>query len=459
MKIASHLPRALLATAVSLGMPLASHAACTAGQLDTAFGAPATGGFVQYSPILLNGTGGSVEGMVVASDNGIVAMNGAGVDSGNTTVLGTTKFKRAGVLDTTFGGFGLASPGGFTPADNGFTSTLAQDPSGNLLVVRSDGAGLTVTRYTAAGDLDLTFGTSGSTSVNTFTNLYGGIVGAAAGPDGSVYVASAAQNPAAANSNQPLVMKLKPSGLPDPGFGTGGIAYLSFAALADPSTWGRATDVAVLAGGQLVVTGRMQVGPDHRVPFVAQVLANGTLDPGFGTAGVTSFEFAPVYPFAYGRKLAVQDDGKIVIAGTAFDPANTQSIALMRVLANGTPDAAFGIAGKATATTAFGIAGLHVTLQNNGKIVVGATITNDLAATSTTAAAARFTATGTLDTAFGAGGYATVTPAGYDQSNGSEALYVAGNKILLGIIAQRSTSSQNAQFMVRLDSGTGAGCH
>ncbi|HET7401438.1 MAG TPA: delta-60 repeat domain-containing protein, partial [Usitatibacter sp.] len=167
----------------------------------------------------------------------------------------------------------------------------------------------------------------------------------------------------------------------------------------------------------------------------------------------------PAYPLAYGRKLAVQADGKIVIAGTAFDAANTQSIALMRVLANGAPDAAFGSGGKSTATTAFGVSGIHVALQNNGKIVVGGAINNDLAGTSTTAAAARFTATGTLDTVFGTSGYATVTPPGYDTSNGSEVIYVAGNKILLRVIAERSATTQDAEFLVRLDSGSGAGCH
>jgi uncharacterized delta-60 repeat protein len=459
MKKAWHSPRTVLAAAVSLACtPLVSYAACTAGTLDAAFGPPATGGYVQSSPVVLGGTVGSVEGVVVAGDNGYVTLDGVGTDSSGDSTLGLAKFKHGGALDTTFGGFGLASPGGFAPNPDGFTSSLAQDPSGNLLVARVDGSGITVTRYTAAGDRDLTFGTAGSTSVTSLTNVYAGILGAATGADGSVFVATAAANPAAPNPQQPAVLKLTPTGALDATFGTGGVAYVATGPLADPSSLGRATDVTVLSSGQIIVVGRLHLTATHRVPFISRLLANGSADGTFGTAGTTTFDFSPTYPEAYARKLAIQGDGKIVAAGTAFDPSNNQSIAVMRVLANGTPDAAFGSGGKVTATTGFGASGIHVTLQNNSKIVVGGAVNDDATSATTTAVAARFTTTGALDTAFGTGGYALVTPPGWTGSGGSEVIYLSGN-ILFRVIATKSATNQNAEFLTRLDSGSGAGCH
>jgi uncharacterized delta-60 repeat protein len=105
-------------------------------------------------------------------------------------------------------------------------------------------------------------------------------------------------------------------------------------------------------------------------------------------------------PFA----LAIQRDGKIVVAGVTHRPAHAQ-FALARYNVDGTPDATFGVGGFSTIVadpdieaTAFGVG-----IQYDGKIVAA----GSLSFTSTGAGAfgvGRFNADGSLDTSFGYGG-------------------------------------------------------
>jgi uncharacterized delta-60 repeat protein len=457
MKTRRRILGVVFAAAVSfVSIPQASFAACTAGTVDAAFGADGTNGYVQSGPLSLFGVTGAIEGVIVSSaDNGIVANTLVGSDSTGTAILGTAKFRHGGVLDTTFGGFGLSSPGGFVPGASGTTSTLTQDSSGNVIVARADGAGVTVTRFTPTGNLDTGFGTSGSTSV-ALPNLLALIIGASTAADGSIFVAASAPNPPAPNLMQPVVLKFTSAGVLDPSFGSGGVAFFYPSALVDPATWGRATEVRVLPSGQILVAGRFQIAAGHREFFAARLLASGSLDASFGTGGVTLVDFGPVV--AQGRKITVQDDGKVVIAGTLFDNANNSFISLARLLANGAIDATFGTGGKVSVTTGFGAAGFDVSIQNNGKILVGGAVSNDVAQTTSTALAARFTTAGALDPAFGTGGYALVFPPGMAQSSAAEVIYLSGGKILLRVGASTS-SGLNTDFLVRLDSGSGAGCH
>src|SRR5438128_1367865 len=69
-------------------------------------------------------------------------------------------------------------------------------------------------------------------------------------------------------------------------------------------------------------------------------IANGTLDPGFGTAGeVTTLLGSSANSAA--REVAIQADGKILVAGFA-GPGGSQEFALARYNPNGSLDATFG---------------------------------------------------------------------------------------------------------------------
>ncbi len=131
--------------------------------------------------------------------------------------------------------------------------------------------------------------------------------------------------------------------------------------------------------------------------FAAGPLGAGDFDPTFGTAGVT---IAGIGGADTGFAVALQADGKIVVAGTTRATANSTSddFAVARFNTDGSPDTSFGTDGITTTDFAgFGDSGSDVTIQADGKIVVAETSGGDIAL-------ARYLTDGTLDTGFGTGG-------------------------------------------------------
>jgi uncharacterized delta-60 repeat protein len=94
-------------------------------------------------------------------------------------------------------------------------------------------------------------------------------------------------------------------------------------------------------------------------------MPNGTPDGGFGTNGIVTIDFGSLADLVGGAVL--QADAKIVVAGYS---QSDEDVAVVRLNANGSPDATFGTAGRANVD--FGVAtfGNAVALQKNGRIVV-----------------------------------------------------------------------------------------
>ena len=109
---------------------------------------------------------------------------------------------------------------------------------------------------------------------------------------------------------------------------------------------------------------------------VRRYTGNGTLDASFGTGGRVTTDFAG--PNDQAESVAVQPDGRIVVAGAAGPFINRGfDFALARYNSNGTLDTSFGTSGKVT--TDFAGANdvpFSVAVQPDGNIVVagGATI-------------------------------------------------------------------------------------
>ena len=118
----------------------------------------------------------------------------------------------------------------------------------------------------------------------------------------------------------------------DPSFGTdGSVRFL-------PSNEDIALrGVAVQPDGKIVLTGGDQTTNSI---LVVRLLENGSFDPSFGSGGVVSTPF-PAGSFGEGRDVAIQPDGKIVVAGIAKGAVDGDFAAL-RYEANGAPDPTFG---------------------------------------------------------------------------------------------------------------------
>jgi len=105
----------------------------------------------------------------------------------------------------------------------------------------------------------------------------------------------------------------------------------------------------------------------------------------------------------HGTAVAIQPDGKIVVAGFTFPLAGSNCFLVFRFNVDGTPDPAFGSQGFAIADFQANDRAFAVALQRDGKIVL-AGFTNRK--TPQDFAVARFLDNGDLDLGFGDGGMA-----------------------------------------------------
>ena len=154
-----------------------------------------------------------------------------------------------------------------------------------------------------------------------------------------------------------------------------------------------AAAVALQADGKFVVAG--ESGGDF---MVARYNADGSPDTSFSGDGRQTTDFGG-RPDA-GTGVAVQPDGKIVVAGTAWVPgAEYSDFGIARYNPDGSPDTSFSGDGKQTADIHYlRTNGEAVAIQADGKpVVVGGV-------DSSTFAVARFTVDGALDTTFSGDG-------------------------------------------------------
>src|SRR6185312_14736651 len=122
--------------------------------------------------------------------------------------------------------------------------------------------------------------------------------------------------------------------------------------------------------------------------------ADGSLDTGFGDSGKV---ITTVAKHSTAEGVAMQSDGKIVVAGNSFIDGNNNDFAVVRYNANGTLDSSFNQTGKATADFGAHDFGHSVAVHGDGRIVVAGYSTNE---SKKQCALACLKANGNLDTSF-----------------------------------------------------------
>lgn len=132
--------------------------------------------------------------------------------------------------------------------------------------------------------------------------------------------------------------------------------------------------------------------------------AAGYLDPNFGNGGKVVTEF---YTPSYSEiaAIAIQQNGKIVAAGTVWQGFDTYDIAIARYNSDGSLDTSFGFLGKVTTNLGFNEGAKGVAIQTDGKIVVAGA--GPRPSTRYDFILARYNTDGSLDSSFGSGGVVT----------------------------------------------------
>jgi uncharacterized delta-60 repeat protein len=163
--------------------------------------------------------------------------------------------------------------------------------------------------------------------------------------------------------------------------------------------------VVLAPSGRIVVAGITR--GEHQAFSVARYTADGTLDAGFGSGGKAQVSAAD--PQVYG--VVVQAAGDVVVAGSAGSATRgTAPFAIVRLLADGTPDQRFGTAGLVTTSFEGSRSGARaVVVQADGKLLTGgakfgAPTSQGEAQPQSGFALARYAPDGTIDTSFGNGG-------------------------------------------------------
>jgi uncharacterized delta-60 repeat protein len=175
------------------------------------------------------------------------------------------------------------------------------------------------------------------------------------------------------------------------------------------------------------------------------VAAEGDLDTSFGAGGKTTTAILSQDDFA--ADVAIQSDGKIVVAGNTKNGSATQ-FALARYNRNGNLDTDFGIAGKVFTEVGTGDArGSSVAIQPDGRIVVAGYARNG---SNGDIALVRYKADGSLDTNFGSGG-TVMTDIDGDSSDAAYSVAIQPNGKIVAA-GSRSIGNNNMDFaLVRYD--------
>ncbi|HQV51664.1 MAG: T9SS type A sorting domain-containing protein [Flavobacteriales bacterium] len=197
--------------------------------------------------------------------------------------------------------------------------------------------------------------------------------------------------------------------------------------------------VAVQSDGKIIMAGGAYIGSTY-VFALARYNPDGTLDTSFGTDGKVTTAVGSGGPAEVGS-LAIQSDGKIIAAGGAYEDVSqivSGVFALVRYNPDGTLDTDFGVDGRSTTEFGYNFARIRsVAIQPDGKIVaVGVSHWSP----TFDIALARYNVDGSLDNSFSDDGKLT-TDLGYDQGNGNSVVIQPDGKILLaGSIGSGSAS-------------------
>lgn len=211
-------------------------------------------------------------------------------------------------------------------------------------------------------------------------------------------------------------------------------------------------DLAVQRDGKIVVAGTTANETTFVGQFaLARYTRDGSLDTSFGSRGKVTTEFGQSGSGAYA--VALQGDGKIVVAGVTRGGPAGADIALARYRPDGSLDASFGGDGKVA--TDFGLThewANGLTIQPDGKlVVVGSTRPfGPYQENPPDFALARYNADGGLDASFdGDGKVSTAFTSGWADNGYGIALAPDGKIVAAGWAAPDGVSGPGAIDIAR----------
>jgi uncharacterized delta-60 repeat protein len=249
------------------------------------------------------------------------------------------------------------------------------------------------TSNTSSGSLDSNFGVDGKVTT-AVGSMFDSIRDVVIQADGSIVAVGS--SPTGTYTSLFAIARYKSDGSLDTSFNSTGKVTTAVGSISDI-----ASTAIIQADGKIVVVGGSASQPGNDIFALARYNTNGTLDTSFGTGGTVTTTIGNA---SFANSVAIQRDGKIVVAGSAFISA-TSEFALARYNTDGSLDTGFGNSGIVTTSTGTSSVALYVCVQTNDKIfAVGK---SSFGASTSALILIRYNSDGSLDTTFGNNGMVT----------------------------------------------------
>ena len=312
------------------------------------------------------------------------------------------RFTRNGAPDPTFGTSGRADTsflGGLEKANAVVVHGDAIVAAGRVAPPGSRYGNFAVAKFDANGILDATFGLDGcaqTTFAGPGFSTDDEARAVAVGRDGRIVAVGRSQD---GGRSSLAVACFRRDGMLDESFGVRGRAILSLADPAAPNQH-EAAAVVIDALGGILIAGRAAAAADRWDMLLVRLRPDGSLDDTFGDRGVILADFFGM-PDDAARAMAVQSDS-IVLAGTSGD-----GVAVVRYARAAIPQSLGSrVASKDVvfAPIAASARGRAMAVQPDGRIVVAGEAQADSG--SLDVAVVRFEPDGAIDPTFGADGVA-----------------------------------------------------
>ena len=327
-----------------------------------------------------------------------------------------------GQFDTTFDGDGIRIDPIATLSFNGNeVKDVAIQNDGKIVVAASLIDTGTVTRYNPNGSLDTTWDSDG---LVTFNSIFPRSVSISS--TGKILVAGASLDRFA-------VIRLNANGTVDTTFSLDGRTITSFGPSYDSGE-----DIIQQPDGKMLVVGQSEYSAS-----VLRYLSNGQLDPTFSGDGKFTFDFDPLVDISTAQAVALQADGKIVVAGTAVrvvGSTNRRSFGIARLNSDGRLDNTFSQDGLATFEFSGNATVRSIKIQADGRIVVAGTDSKSLVI-------ARFLPGGAVDISFGQNGTA-VTAIDTATLSMAGMVTLPDGRLLIASTLDRGTGADDAQSIL-----------
>ncbi|RMA58743.1 T9SS type A sorting domain-containing protein [Ulvibacter antarcticus] len=278
------------------------------GTLDTSFG---TGGLTIAS------NGNDVAETVAIQDDGKIVLGGYTDDD-----FSTARFNTDGTLDTSFGTNGWS----ITEFDTSlsFIKEIGIQDDGKIVLagfIVNSKYQMAAARINADGTIDNTFGTNGKVFFNVGPdNDF--LEGMAIQADGKILLGGHSYVSSPPLKYDMAIVRLNIDGSFDTSYGNNGV---STARIVDGANYTRR--MTIQADGKALLVGFTVVGTEYNIGM-ARFDTDGNLDASFGTNGMVSTDINGRED--YGNAIAIQPDGKIIIAGNSYTSTGTGEIVVVR---------------------------------------------------------------------------------------------------------------------------------